>query len=154
MVAVDRRKREEAYPRKWDNEAADDFTASDLLVLGEDGETAHFVPLTPPAKVSEQAFNKTRERMHVGVARVGDGEIGTPDTWYVQDWPMGVRLFRRYRSIRSKYPEGLEGQMVLKLVRDGAKDSLRTVYHLDVVQPVTDDASDVVKALTDEAFAG
>lgn len=148
------RKRDEAYPREWNEQAADEFTSSDLLVLGDDGEQALFIPLTPAVRMSEQAFGGTRERMHVGVARVGDGELWTPDTWHVQDWPSGKRLFRRYKAIRSRHPEGFEGKVILRLVRDGVKNSQATVYHLEEVQAVTPDVADVVKVLTNEAFAG
>lgn len=149
------RKRDESYPREWDDEAADAFTASDLLVLSDDGEQALFVPLTSPKPVTEQAFGATRERMHIGVARVGDTEIGTPDTWHVQDWPVGVRLFRRYRMLRSRTvgADAFEGAKILRLVREGEAGNQKTAYHLDVVQDVTPDAADVVKALTEEAFA-
>lgn len=149
-----RGKRDEAYPRDWDDEAADDFTSSDLMVLSEDGATAHFIPLTPPKLTEEEAFGKKRERMHIGVARIGDGEIGTPDTWFVQDWPVSVRIFRGYRALREKYPEGFEGKQILTIVRDGVKNDQATVYHLSVVQPVTADVEDVVTELTAVAFAG
>jgi hypothetical protein len=147
-------KRDEAYPREWDAEQADEFTSGDLLILGDDGEQALFIPLTPPRLVEEKAFGTLRERMHIGVARVGSASVAPPDTWGVQDWPVAVRVFRRYRSIRSKYPEGFEGAVILRLVRDGASGSQETVYHLDVEQPVTPDVAGRVKELTAEAYAG
>lgn len=149
-----RKPREETYPREWDDEAADDFTASDMLILGEDGETAVFVPLTPPKLTEEEAFGKTRERMHIGVARLGDDGIEPPDKWFVQDWPVSVRVFRQYRELRSKRPGGFEGKVILKMTRDGKKGDTKTVYHLEEVQEVTAESVKIIDELREEAFAG
>jgi hypothetical protein len=146
----------EAYPREWDEEAADDFTASDMLILGEDGESALFVPLTPWKKEAEKFQGQTRERMHIGVARVGDEDVGPESTWYVQDWPVGKRLFRQYRALRKQHGDGFEGGVILHMKRCGERGSQATIYTLTVMEKIGPKASSraVLKTLTQQAFDG
>lgn len=146
----------EAYPREWDEEGADEFTASDMLILGEDGEQALFVPLTPWRQETEKFQGQARERMHIGVARVGDEMVGPMSSWYVQDWPVGKRVFRQYRALKKQHGEGFEGGAILHIKRVGERGSQATIYMLTVLEKIGDKSEyrDVIKRLTEQAYAG
>lgn len=145
-------RKKEAYPREWDDDAAVEFTASDMLVLGDDGETVLFVPLTP----AREEKGKYGPQMQIGVARVGDAEVAPIETWAVVPWPVGVRVFRRYCALRKEHGKGFEGSVILKLVRHGASGDQDTTYSLSVfLGKITGDAElAIIRKLTEEAFAG
>lgn len=127
----------------WESEAVADFERGDMLILGDDGEQAHFVPLLPPDIRTEEAFGSRRQRAHVMVARCGDGEVEAPALWYVQLFPIGKRLFRSYRRAAAM----MEGKVLLRLTRCGASGDTGTRYTLDVVSEKMQENAEAVGVL-------
>lgn len=112
----------------WD--AMDDFGDSDLLILGDDGEQAHYIPMTEPVPFKDQWKN---ERAEIIVIRCGDGEIADPAEWVAQARRMGKREFNSYKGLA----RGQEGKIILILRRSGVRDSTSTRYGVALVREVS-----------------
>jgi hypothetical protein len=144
----------------WDSDAVEDFGRGEMLILSEDGEQAHFVPLTPPEIQEEDAFGGKRYRAVVMVARCGDDEIVPPADWYLQEYRLASRVFRQYKALAAR----CEGEVMLHLVRVGARNDTNTKYKMRSVAEIgealfpavgqADAVRERLKGLLLEAVAG
>lgn len=112
----------------WD--AMDDFGDSDQLILSDDGEQAHYIPMTEPVPFKDQWKN---ERAEIIVVRCGDDEVYDPAEWVAQSRRMGKREFNSYKALA----KGQEGKIMLILRRSGVRDSTSTRYGVALVREVT-----------------
>ena len=102
-------------------EGMGDFGESDLLILGSDGDDAHYVPMTEPEEVKDQFSNP---KASVVVVVCGEGEILDPAEWRCAERQMGKREFRAYKALA----QNREGKVMLILHRSGESGSLKTRY--------------------------
>lgn len=141
------------YPKVWEDDAVDEHLKSDMMVFGDDGDMAYFVPVTGAKLVKEEAFGQKRERAHIGVVCCGETDVGDKDSWVFQDWPVPKRALRRFRALVRKSADGeFLGRKILKIVRVGKSGDQKTRYEIDVFSDLPDEARAVVDALTADAL--
>jgi hypothetical protein len=108
----------------WDG--MDDFGEGDLMILGDDGDDAHYIPMTEPVRIKDQWSN---EKASVVVVFCGGHEIADAGDWFCQTREMGKREFRQYK----KLAKNREGKVMLFLHRTGESGDTATRYSVRLV---------------------
>ncbi len=129
----------------WASDDVMEFTKGEMVILSEDGETAHFLPLTEPEIQEEDTQWGKRRRAVVQTVRMGDGGMDGREDWIGQELRLSKRAFGKYQQEAA----GEEGKTVFKMVRDGGPNNTKTKYHFSAVGTLTDmvSADDVPAAL-------
>lgn len=120
-----------------------DGFGSDLLILGEDGDDAHVVPMGEPYEVKDRFRNDKAGWLMVVC---GGHEILDPVDWTCKERQMGSTEYAQVK----KLAQGREGKVMLMLHRSGAKNSLDTRYRVTEVSELDKAKTAACQALAAE----
>ncbi len=124
------------------------FFRTEELILGDDGETALFVPMGEPRMEIDRKFSKEGRRLAIiPVVRCGDEGLDSSVCWYCQEYRMSARAARRYRAVAG----GREGRVMVRVTRHGQHGDVKTTYLFTVEQSLSDADAEVCARLYGES---